>query len=361
MNSEYTLGVEISDCVYQITNRFKIILMSDKIRKIIEKDFSEVSGLFNQRKSVEELKWLFRDPQNPEQYNAFVALDSSGRIVGCIGYVISKYKQNEKELNGVIPMSWKILSYYKGMAGVFLMKKVLEIGDFVFTVGGTKIAHTLFPIFKLEFLKGGYKYFKIFNISKFYISLEDNLLTKILKTILLMPAYFKKLESKNIYKDLKLTAYNPDTFTPDLLENKDFHKPLSKAHLSWLLDCPVGRAYAFNIKKGEKNFGVCVFYIKEFKNTCRGRIVYLPFLGKDLKLWRSVLFKSFEFFKAQGCCSISAIATNSTWHNGYQTGMVRFLKSRPIYLYDKKLKLKDIDLKNWNLQYNEGDSAYIKL
>jgi hypothetical protein len=335
--------------------------MSEKIRQIAEEDFPEVSGLFNHNKSIEELKWLFRDPNNPGNYNAFVALDKSGRLVGIIGYVISIYKQNEKEIKGVIPMSWKILSDYKGFAGVMLMKKVLEKGDFGFTTGGTDKAHSLFPLFKLDYLKSGTKYFKIFNIWNFFNSIEGNFVKRLLKTVLLLPAYFKIIKKKNIYEDLKLVEYDPDMFVPDLLLDNDFHKPINKEYLSWLLQCPILKTYAFYIIKGQKNFGVCVFYIKEVKGTRRGRIVYLPFLGKDMKLWRSVLYKSFEFFNSQKCCSITSIATNSTLHAGYETGMFKFIKSRPIYLKDTKLKLEDIDIQNWNIQYTEGDSAFVKM
>jgi hypothetical protein len=335
--------------------------MGEKIRKITEEDIPEISVLFNHNKSIEELKWLFRDPNNPNTYNAFVGLDDIGKLVGIIGYVISMYKQNKKEVKGVIPMSWKILSDYKGFAGVMLMKKVLEMGDFGFITGGTNIARSLFPIFKLDYLKGGFKYFKIFNIWKFFNSLEDGFVKKILKTIVLLPAYFKKIKKNNIYEDLKLVEYNPDKFIQDLFLDNDFHKIINKDYLSWLLQCPTLKTYAFFIKKGQKNFGVCVFYIKKVKGTKRGRIVYLPFLGKNMKLWRSVLYKSFEFFKTQKCCSISSIATNNTWYAGYETGMFKFIKSRPIYLRDTKSKLKDIDIQNWNIQYTEGDSAYVKI
>ena len=40
--------------------------MSTKIRRICESDFPEVSRLFDIRKGIEELKWLYRDPENPE-------------------------------------------------------------------------------------------------------------------------------------------------------------------------------------------------------------------------------------------------------------------------------------------------------
>jgi len=104
--------------------------------------------------------------------------------------------------------------------------------------------------------------------------------------------------------------------------------------------------------------GICIFYIQEFGNIKRGRIVYLPNLSNDIILWRSVLYKCFEFFKTENCCSVSAFSRNDSIHSFYSLGMVKSRRKIPIFIKDKKHILKSDDIKNWYFQFTEGDLAY---
>jgi len=118
--------------------------MAEIIRRIEEKDFKAVSALYNGRKSVEELIWLFTNPEDSNSYNAFVAEDKENEIIGVCGYVQSTYFDNKINKSGVIPISWKISSDYKGMAGVLLFKKIISLGDFGITIAGSDTAQNLY-------------------------------------------------------------------------------------------------------------------------------------------------------------------------------------------------------------------------
>lgn len=336
--------------------------MAEKIRVIQDDDFASVAKLFDNTKSVEELKWLFTNPENLSSYNAFVAIDNKDQIIGVIGYVVSYYIQDQLKIKGVFPMSWKIKSGYKGFAGVLLMKKALEMGDFAFTTGGTRTALTLFPIFKFKHINNGYKYYKVFNIWRFFRSTDEGLLSKSFKTLWLFPSIFKYIPKSSIYKDVNLIKYSKsDADIQEAFNDKGFHKQIDKNYIHWLQRCPIHECFTFVINKGDQPIGICVFYIRQAGSEKRGRIVYLSYLGVDKKLWNSVLYKIFAFFKRHKCNSISTLATTEDWIFGYSKGMSKFIKPRPIYIKDSKLALKEIDLQNWNIQYTEGDTAYLNI
>ncbi len=92
--------------------------------------------------------------------------------------------------------------------------------------------------------------------------------------------------------------------------------------------------------KGTTKLGVCIFFISEISGIKRGRIVYIPFLGQDLKLWKTVLHKSFEFFKSKKCCCVSAFTTNKTAIDGLSTCMFKFIKSQKIFIETQEKNLK---------------------
>lgn len=335
--------------------------MAELIKIIEEKDFAKVPGLFDNTKSVQELKWLFSDSEDPEKYNALVVIDENDQLIGIIGYVTSIYREKEKFIKGVFPMSWKIKEGHKGFAGVLLMKKALEMGDFAFTTGGTKTALSLFPIFKFKQISKGYKYYRIFNLLKFFKSTDEGFISKTVKTILLIPSMFKIIPRSSIYSDLTLELFDFESNIKEEFQDSSFHKPITKDYLKWLTQCPLLETHVCNIKKGDRIIGICAFFIRKINSEFRGRIVYMSYLGEDKKLWKSALYKSFEFFKDKKCNSVSTIATNKEWMEGYSIGMSKFAKSRPIYIKDTKSELENVDLNNWSIQYTEGDTGYLNI
>lgn len=104
--------------------------MPETIRRLETADLENVSKLYDDRKSLEELKWLFHDFEKPDNYNGFVAVDENNRIIGVIGYCLSEYHQKNEKISGVVPMSWKLAADYKGFAGVQLFKKAI-FPDFI--------------------------------------------------------------------------------------------------------------------------------------------------------------------------------------------------------------------------------------
>jgi len=269
----------------------------ETIRRIEDRDFEAVSALYNGRKSVEELKWLYSDPDNSKIYNAFVAVNQKGEIIGEIAYMLSVYSQEDQKINGAIPFNWKIIDNYKGLAGILLFKKVLSLGDFSFAIGGTNEALSLFPLFKLKETLRIHQFYKILDLCKFSRSFKRKNKKKTLGMIgYLLPSFFYKT-NKDVYPDLKFIRYTGLNYTKEQNTKNVFRKEITKNYIDWLLACPVAQSYAFTIKKGNINYGVCVLYIKKIKKYNRGRIIHLPFLGDNKSLWNAVISQCIKIFK----------------------------------------------------------------
>lgn len=335
--------------------------MEDKIRRIKESDFQEVSALYNYRKSVKELKWLFTDPNDSSIYNGFVAINDKNQIIGVIGYASSLFVKNGIEMEGVIFMSWIVSLNYRGFAGVSLLKKVSRLGDFSIAIAGSKLGQSFYSMLKYKYKSKSDIYYKVLNIKDLFNSLEKSSLVKKLGMIgFLIPSYFKNSSQNSKYKDVEFIYYHGDNFVKEKEFGSVFKKKITKNYIDWLLDCPLLNTYAFKIKINKNYIGICVLYIKMINNVKRGRIVHLPFLGFDKELWNSVIEKCITFFKKEECCIVTGMAHYDLCRTGYkESGFMKIERhNSPIYIKDFKQILGSINMKDWFLQYSEGDKAY---
>lgn len=336
--------------------------MAEKIRRIEDGDFQAVSALYNGRKSVEELQWLFTNPDDQSIYNAFVAIDKENQVIGVIGYVLSDYNHGgNKRIKGVIPISWKLLPDYKGMAGVMLFKKILALGKFGLTIAGSETAQDLYKLFKFKYVSDIDHYYKILNAPNALKSLHRKSIVKTLGMFgFLLPSYFKKSKTRLLNGNIKLIPYDGVHYMQETAYDDIFKKTISKNYIDWLLHCPILKTYAFNIQYKNKNLGTCVMYISGKGKNSKGRIVHLPYLENDIIIWESVINKCSNFLRQEGCCMVSGLAHNKENQIAYQkAGFIKIKKhSKPLFIKDSQSVLDDIDLNNWFLQFSEGDKAY---
>ena len=123
------------------------------IRRTTRDDIDAVVELYSHTKNNVELGWLLPDPSDHNPFRSFVAV-SDNKIVGHIGYVISKFKYNGLEFSGVHPQAWIVSPEYRSHGtGLKLMTKVLDMGDFSYLIGGSKATMRIFPSlgFKLKY------------------------------------------------------------------------------------------------------------------------------------------------------------------------------------------------------------------
>ncbi len=334
--------------------------MTEVIRKIEENDFEAVSALYNGRKSIEELKWLFTNPDDSTIYNAFVAVNNN-KVIGAIGYSSSIYKQEKIELFGVIFMSWIVASDYKGFAGISLLKKASGIGDFAIAISGSNLGQSFYPMLKYKYISNSDIYFKILNSKGLYNSFKRKTLIKTAGMIgLLLPTYFNNPNKKTLQKDIEFIPYNGNNYVKEKEYKNIFTKKMTKKNIDWLLKCPNLNTSAFCIKNDNDYLGICVLYIQKTKNTIKGRIVHLPFLGFDKEIWVSVIDKCLSFFRKEGCTTASGLAHQKMSHSGFKDAGFKNINGydKPNYIKDLNGHLESIELSNWHLQFSEGDKGY---
>ena len=334
--------------------------MGEIIRKIHEEDFQEVSDLFEGQKynGVDELKWLFTDPEDSQSYNAFVAIDDQGSIIGVIGYVKTVYVQNDKEISGVCPMSWKLKSGYKGMAGVLLFKEVSKLGEIALALAGTEISQKLYPMFNYKEVACFDNYYKILKpLEYFRILKKRSFVKKVGMFALLLPSYSFRISSRIKYTNLKFSPF--ENYVREEGETEILRKSMSNNYVNWILKCPFLKTEAFSVKKNGVILGVCILNMEKVENTLKGRIVHLPFLGYDMDIWVEVIKYSVLKLKEHGCCVVSGMAVHDICKKGFRAASFRTSKRcrESIYLKDDNGKMSDFNIKNWNMQFSEGDIA----
>ena len=334
--------------------------MPEKIRQLQETDLTEVSELYNYRKSVDELKWLFSDPDNSENYNAFVAVND-GNIVGVVGYSENTYLNKNCNFVGSIFMSWKVKDGYKGFAGISLLKKVSDRGEFAIAIAGSQLGQSFYSMFKYKFLDSAPVYYKVIKPLKYLKSLKRSSNLKTFGMVAyLLPSYLKYPKKNNSYNSISFEKYNGLNYFEEVPESLIFIKKMTKNYLDWLLKCPLVNTEAFLVRKGNLPIGMCVFYIKNINGSNFGRIIHIPHLFSDHEIWTTILQYCIKYFKTMNCSVISALVHDPESQMAFQkTGFISIHDhAKPVYLKDKNNLLQNIDMKNWHLQFDEGDKMY---
>lgn len=334
--------------------------MKFAIRTLQEHDFEALEPLYDHRKSIKELKWVFKNPDSPQTYNGFVAVDENDLLFGVIGYMRSEYYLNGTTIDCITPFNWKLSTQYKGMAGVVLFKKVLALSDMIISVGGSDVAKTLYPLFKFKSLANNAIYYKVVHPINYLKSLKTKGPMQRMKLLgYLLPSYFKRLSATKMVNDLEFLDYNDQIFEEP--KNKTgFYKRITKNYLDWLLECPLVESMAFNIKYNNDFIGTCILYIDSVENVKRGRIVYVPHIDQDQKLANTVIRQCVELLIDENCCLITCLSRTIMNQTALKNN--GFIKidghSTLLNIKDSKNLLTEEHINNWHFQYAEGDDAY---
>jgi len=333
--------------------------MAVNIQQLKTSDIQQIEKLFKGEKSPDEIKWLFENPDDTVSLNGFKAIEGE-KIVGVIGYVISYYKYQDKEFKGVIPMSWQVDPEYKGFAGVLLFKKVLSLGDFGMAIGGSYEAQDVYPVFKLKFQYFYNEYYKLIHPIRFIRSRQKSLINNLGYTLLAARSFLQPVR-KNTIEGLEIqsqAASNPFQNTDNTWDT--MHKVLSAGYMKWLLNCPLVDSYSYTISYKGKYLGIAIIYISILKGVRRGRIVHIPFLGDNIKVWTNVIAYLNAYLKGKGCCYISAVANTPIMKKALDRMSFSNIRRqrKPFFIKDENHILDNIPLTNWHLQYSEGDKAY---
>lgn len=333
--------------------------MSETIRAIEPQDLPEVAKLWSPPPSVDTLKWLWADPDNPDQLHAFVAINND-QIIGVIAYTVASYTYAGQVIKGIFPFSWKVDPHHKGFAGIALMRKVLYSDVFSFAIGGTEYSKKFFDLFKFNQVTERFKFYKVFNPIDFYRSMQGSRKRRILKTCALLPSCFKPRPKKTINNDIALINHVGDMPEIQVYNDIVMQRQLSNNYLKWLDKCPDCKIHIFHIQKGTTKIGMFIASISHYNNTRIGRMVHISHLGNDQKLWKNTIQRIFEFFLANHCCAVLAVSSEKNANIALSALMQKFMISEPVLIRDTMKKTVEYDMKQWHIQFSEGDTAFLK-
>lgn len=326
------------------------------VRKALPADLPVLEQIFRRIKIEKELNWLFSDPAGSGEYNAYVAVDENGSIVGTIAWTVSDYVFNGNVWRGVIPMSWTVEPQYQGLLGIQLMKKVLRDADFHIAIGGSVMAQKLYPAFRYKPVGDASSYLKLLKPFSYYRSLSSSPIKNLFNTFRLLPSWFfwKPFHSEKI--DLEVVHELPDFVEPQGVLTKKIDKGL----FDWFKNCPLLTFHAFAIRVEGETCGILLTYLKEGRNKIlRGRIVHITCM-QDEGLRVAALTKAVDAIKSLGCASVSVLGHAPGFTRALRKSGFKNIRNRrkPAFIADQKGVLPEGAMKNWHIQFSEGDKAY---
>ncbi|WKK66830.1 hypothetical protein [Lutimonas zeaxanthinifaciens] len=335
--------------------------MKELIRRIEESDFEHAAPLFKvpYKKSIEELKWLFKDPNDKNEYNGFVCI-SNEELVGVIGYIDVSYTDGTVDFKGVIPMSWQLKENYKGFAGILLFKKVLALGDFCIAIAGSSTAKQMYPMFKYRYLFNIYEYYKVLDLkSSFCLITKKGRLKSLAKLLWLNTARFRINIKFKKTRNVVFENYNQTEEQIKEINYGIIRRKLNKNQINWFLKCPLVKSMAFKVYLDESFLGYVILYIKSQDGCNQGRIVHLPYVD-DKHLSYEIFHKCLQILKKHKCSFVSSWLHHDAHSSSLKNHGFKRIKNKiiPFYLKDKRNVFENHNLDNWFLQYSEGDKAY---
>ena len=342
------------------------------IRPATSDDIPGIVRLYDSTKGENELRWVLADPNEPGSLRSFVAVDQQGSVVGHIGYVKTTYCIDGKQVVSVYPIKWIVSPVTKGKGvGKRLLTSVLDLTDFSFHYGGTKVAN---PIH----LSVGYRircrlpiYRKVIDPLRYLTLSEGSWPKRLVKTVLLSSGSLCRITTASRGGEIALDRYDSAGGQGHEKGASRFRNAEAWTHIAWLLDCPLVDAHAFTIRHNGRSIGIAVCYLsKDNVKPRSARIVHLSDLGDRLKLWNSALDQLEKFCRAQGAAVISLLASYPilikvlrrqgfvSWKQGRQ-GFVSWKHSGLLlFVRDPAGSLDSTGVDSWHLSFAEGDEGH---
>lgn len=339
--------------------------MKYKIKKIRQEDLKDIYSFYNELyndkpfkiKSLELLRWLFSDPLRSDDFCGFVARDEANKVVGIIGYALNEYQYMQKKYTGVVPMSWLVSPSARGILGIQLLLKALKLGDFAFTIHGSKIALEVYHAVNLKYVTQGYAYTKVLNIIRYIKSDKKSFIKAGIRSLI----YHGRIRSSPGIKGMKITEYRGEPSHSNVNWNSLSIVPTNERN-QWILGCPIVESFSFSVIHHNKTIGTCICYIhKDSNDIKRGRIVSIPNFGNDLIAYRFIISELEKYLHARGCCVISVLALNGVFrialrNQGYRT--LKRISKVFVFLRDPEKILKFIPISEWHLMHYEKDLGF---
>lgn len=256
-------------------------------------------------------------------------------------------------------MSWMVSAEYRGLAGIQLLKKALNLGEFGFAVTSSETAQKIIPIAKYKYYTSVRVYQKIlwpFPIQTGALKFLGSFFTAVVGVTF---SFFTGNK-----KDISIKATDISGLRPELFyqaNTPEFSDIITLNKINWLLHCPVvSRTCCFQIMNKGKAIGYMVCYISTTrKGIKKGRLIHISYLGDDKSLWRQAVRALESFLRQEKCCVLTVMANNHTFLRSlHELLFHRTSKTYLVYFDDRLTDIPDSVISDWNLTYAVSDKGY---
>ncbi len=208
---------------------------------------------------------------------------------------------------------------------------MLKEGDFGFAIQGSEVAQQSYKAVRLKYIGEAHIYTKVLRPLAHIRSGKEFSSGSLLKALYFLGR--KKAAPGNQKISLKVGLGSQGIpYTP--VKNLAMLPTVDRN--MWLKSCPLTRTLSFTLYMDGKEIGPALCYIYEAKGIKRGRIVHIPYMGDEQGAYRQAVSLLEEELIVNGCCSVNALAMQSTSRSaliqqGYRT---RQQTKRSLYLSD---------------------------
>lgn len=337
--------------------------MAYQINKITREDIPDIHKLYKEIftelphmiKSTQELEWLFSDPHQKSEFMGFIARTPEREAAGVICYSLNYYKFGNNKFKGAIPISWMVAPAHRGLLGIQLLIGVMKEGDFGFALHGSSEAQQSYKSVKLKYIGESKIYTKVIKPIPYVKSGKGFSIRSILKAFYFLGRK-KGLPDKLVF-----------SLEAGLGSEGMHHSPVEHLSIipeakrnSWLHACPEVEMVSYTLFQNGHEKGPALCYISETNGIKRGRIVHIPYMGNVIDSYRQAIGLLEKELKSRGCCSVNALAMQSSSQQAFIRQGYKTHKNakRALYVYDPEKLLEDLDLKQWYLTFYESDKGY---
>lgn len=328
------------------------------IRQTTHEDLDIISALYNYRKSREELRWVFTNPETGS-LDSVVAVDNNNTITGVIGYEVATYQIDERSFTGVMPMSWMVDKNSPGLTGINLFRHVTRQSTLLRAIGGSDDAKGIYPVFKLTRCGELNYYYKMFRPVGYFRSLESSLVKRAGNMILNLPGFISptRCDTRDLemipYSDNLLPAESPSV--PGIVSRK-----LTSSYFNWILRCPLHDSWVFHIIYNGRYMGEIILFRANLNGIFRGRLVHISHLGYDPDPWIKVISWAERFMMEKKCVSL-----NAAGHTPVIKAVLRMMNyfknthhTKPVYIRQSDPIVSESEIAGWHIQFTESDKSY---
>ena len=289
------------------------------IRKSADVEIDQINSLLPRQEGA-VLEWMLRGADAGHGLHSFVAL-MDDRIVGHVGYTLSRFRLRDREATGVHVVNWVVGDEYRGRKiGARLFEATFDEGDFSYHFSGTPAAERVYPTIGFTQTVAVSRMFKVLNPVLYYRSLEGSRARNAVKALVFgARSNVNRGWLTGRRPDVRLEPYGPEghraQHRTDCIVNVE-----SPEKIAWLTRCPVMESAAFNVRVDGSIRGIAVCYIKTAATGIgTGRIAHLSFLGEDPSVWHATLRALERYLRRRRCATISTYAC----HPRFIAGLAR--------------------------------------